>query len=51
KSLQEFHHPVQNERDLQYLICWVNSCLILHNMVIRFEEQKGEPLVAWAISE
>ncbi|KIK77560.1 hypothetical protein PAXRUDRAFT_41818, partial [Paxillus rubicundulus Ve08.2h10] len=37
QSLQELRHPVQNKQDLQYLICWVNSCLILHNMVICFE--------------
>ncbi|KIK78639.1 hypothetical protein PAXRUDRAFT_163439 [Paxillus rubicundulus Ve08.2h10] len=51
QSLWELHHPVQNEQDLKYLIFWVNSCLILHNMVIHFEEQKCEHSVAWAISE
>ncbi|KIK77433.1 hypothetical protein PAXRUDRAFT_166875, partial [Paxillus rubicundulus Ve08.2h10] len=51
QSLWDLHHPVQNEQDLQCLICWVNSCPVLHHMVIRFEEQKGEHSVAWAISE
>ncbi|KIK96930.1 hypothetical protein PAXRUDRAFT_137349 [Paxillus rubicundulus Ve08.2h10] len=51
QSLQELHHPVQQEWDPQYLIFWVNSCLIVHNMDIHFEELKGEHSVAWAISE
>ncbi|KIK75869.1 hypothetical protein PAXRUDRAFT_171437, partial [Paxillus rubicundulus Ve08.2h10] len=34
QSLQELHHPIRNEQELQYVIHWVNCCLILHNMVI-----------------
>ncbi|KIK82466.1 hypothetical protein PAXRUDRAFT_77190, partial [Paxillus rubicundulus Ve08.2h10] len=38
QSLHELRHPVGNEKELQYVIHWVNCCLILHNMIIRFEE-------------
>ncbi|KIK72377.1 hypothetical protein PAXRUDRAFT_39586, partial [Paxillus rubicundulus Ve08.2h10] len=50
QSLRELRHPLQNEKDLQYHIHWVNCCLILHNMIIRFEEG-GEQSLAWAIGE
>ncbi|KIK74822.1 hypothetical protein PAXRUDRAFT_174560, partial [Paxillus rubicundulus Ve08.2h10] len=39
QSLRELRHPVGNEKELQYVIHWVNCCLILHNMIIQFEER------------
>ncbi|KAF9223944.1 hypothetical protein BS17DRAFT_704638, partial [Gyrodon lividus] len=42
QSLWELCHP--------HLIHWVNCCLILHNMIVCFEEG-GEQSVSWAISE
>ncbi|KIK33474.1 hypothetical protein CY34DRAFT_65021, partial [Suillus luteus UH-Slu-Lm8-n1] len=39
QSLRELRHPMQNDNDLQYTSYWVMCCIILHNMVIRFEEQ------------
>ncbi|KIK77971.1 hypothetical protein PAXRUDRAFT_165259, partial [Paxillus rubicundulus Ve08.2h10] len=50
KSLREFCHHQKNEKDLQYHIHWANCCLILHNMIIHFEEG-GEQSLAWAIGE
>ncbi|KIK77500.1 hypothetical protein PAXRUDRAFT_166668, partial [Paxillus rubicundulus Ve08.2h10] len=44
QSLWEFHHPLQNEKDLQYHIHWVDCCLILHNMIIQFEEGSEQSL-------
>ncbi|KAG2343744.1 hypothetical protein BDR05DRAFT_860535, partial [Suillus weaverae] len=41
QSLQELRHPMQNENDLQYISYWVICCVILHNMIIRFEEHQG----------
>ncbi|KIK73859.1 hypothetical protein PAXRUDRAFT_177294, partial [Paxillus rubicundulus Ve08.2h10] len=32
-----------NEQELQYVIHWVNCCLILNNMVIQFEERQYGP--------
>ncbi|KIK74613.1 hypothetical protein PAXRUDRAFT_94559, partial [Paxillus rubicundulus Ve08.2h10] len=43
QSLQELRHPIQDEEELQYVIHWVNCCLILHNMVIQFEERRYGP--------
>ncbi|KIK94030.1 hypothetical protein PAXRUDRAFT_90392, partial [Paxillus rubicundulus Ve08.2h10] len=43
QSLRELHHLVRNEKELQYVIHWVNSCLILHNMIIRGEERRYGP--------
>ncbi|KAG2342375.1 hypothetical protein BDR05DRAFT_863774, partial [Suillus weaverae] len=37
QSLRELRHPMQNEDDLQYISYWVICCVILHNMIIRFE--------------
>lgn len=41
QSLQELWHPIQSEDDLQYMSYWVMCCIILHNMVIQFEENCG----------
>ncbi|KIK72730.1 hypothetical protein PAXRUDRAFT_180028, partial [Paxillus rubicundulus Ve08.2h10] len=42
------------EGDLHIVVYWVESCLILHNMVVWFEEQycdKMDRTTQWAISE
>ena len=41
QSLQELRHPLQHDKHLTYISYWVQCCLILHNMVIQFEEHCG----------
>ncbi|KIK76855.1 hypothetical protein PAXRUDRAFT_168574, partial [Paxillus rubicundulus Ve08.2h10] len=31
--------PVHSEKDLQYVVNWVICYLVLHNMIIQFEER------------
>ncbi|KIK76956.1 hypothetical protein PAXRUDRAFT_168291 [Paxillus rubicundulus Ve08.2h10] len=58
QSLQELWHSIHSTKDLQYAVNWVIFCLILHNMIIQFEEGwYGEKLVqrkeleTWARTE
>ncbi|KIJ67140.1 hypothetical protein HYDPIDRAFT_74457, partial [Hydnomerulius pinastri MD-312] len=37
QSLRELRHNIQTEADLHFAMYWVQCCLILHNMIIRFE--------------
>ncbi|KIK74626.1 hypothetical protein PAXRUDRAFT_175107, partial [Paxillus rubicundulus Ve08.2h10] len=39
QSLRELQLPVHSEKDLQYAVNWVICCLVLHNMIIQFEER------------
>ncbi|KIJ10706.1 hypothetical protein PAXINDRAFT_85636, partial [Paxillus involutus ATCC 200175] len=41
QSLCELCFQIQNENDLEYANAWVRSCLILHNMIVKFEEELG----------
>ncbi|KAG2051184.1 hypothetical protein BDR06DRAFT_854299, partial [Suillus hirtellus] len=41
QSLREIRLPLQHDRHLAYISYWVQCCLILHNMVIQFEEHHG----------
>lgn len=41
QCLRELRHPLQNDEQLKYHSYWIMCCLILHNMIIRFEEQRG----------
>ncbi|KIK75492.1 hypothetical protein PAXRUDRAFT_172694, partial [Paxillus rubicundulus Ve08.2h10] len=54
QSLCELHLWIQTEEDLHVAVYWVESCLILHNMIVQFEEGchgEMEGTVQWAISE
>ncbi|KIK86887.1 hypothetical protein PAXRUDRAFT_152516, partial [Paxillus rubicundulus Ve08.2h10] len=56
QSLCELHLQMQTEGDLHIHIVgyWVESCLILHDMVVWFEEQHCDEMdwtTQWAISE
>ncbi|KIN99226.1 hypothetical protein M404DRAFT_114857, partial [Pisolithus tinctorius Marx 270] len=39
QSLHELHLKIWNERDVKVAVYWVMCCIILHNMVIHFEEE------------
>ncbi|KIN98686.1 hypothetical protein M404DRAFT_157264, partial [Pisolithus tinctorius Marx 270] len=52
--LHELHLKIWNERDVKVAVYWVMCCIILHNMVICFEEEMVgsiEPSSRWAMEE
>ncbi|KIN94666.1 hypothetical protein M404DRAFT_167731, partial [Pisolithus tinctorius Marx 270] len=54
QSLRELCLKIRNERDVKVAVYWVMCCIILHNMVIRFEEEMVgivEPSSQWAMEE
>ncbi|KIK98293.1 hypothetical protein PAXRUDRAFT_134487, partial [Paxillus rubicundulus Ve08.2h10] len=52
QSLRELQIPIHSAKDVQYAVNWVICCLILHNMIIQFEERRyGEKLVQRKESE
>lgn len=40
QSLRELRINIQTEKDLQIAVHWIKCCLILHNMIIRFETRR-----------
>jgi len=55
QSLRELHLKMKTDDDLHIAMYWITCCMILHNMVIRFEakrrEELGEGMMGWAIAE
>ncbi|KIK74090.1 hypothetical protein PAXRUDRAFT_176723, partial [Paxillus rubicundulus Ve08.2h10] len=54
QSLRELRLQMKTEDDLFIAMYWVECCLILHNMIIQFEEQREGQLrgtMDWAIAE
>ena len=52
QSLHELCLQIRTEQDLQIVVYWVECCLILHNMIIRFESTLGvESTAGWAMNE
>ncbi|KIO11381.1 hypothetical protein M404DRAFT_127245 [Pisolithus tinctorius Marx 270] len=55
QSLQELRFKVNKDSDLHVTVYWIMCCMILHNMVIRFESDRrdtlGEGTMRWAIRE
>ena len=54
QSLHELHVKIQTEKDIKVAIYWIMLCIILHNMIIHFEEEMGnriEPTTEWALEE
>ncbi|KIK77202.1 hypothetical protein PAXRUDRAFT_167530, partial [Paxillus rubicundulus Ve08.2h10] len=41
QSLCELCFQIQSEDDLEYANAWVRSCLVLHNMIVKFEDELG----------
>lgn len=39
QSLKELQVPVHNSKQHRYLMFWIISCLILHNLIIRHQEE------------
>jgi hypothetical protein len=54
QSLRELRFRIQGEKDLDFAVHWIKCCIILHNMIIRFEtdhrKQDGtyESSLKWA---
>ncbi|KIM56459.1 hypothetical protein SCLCIDRAFT_52193, partial [Scleroderma citrinum Foug A] len=51
QSLRELRVKIQTEKDIKVAVYWIMSCIILHNMIICFEEEMGnrvEPTTEWA---
>ena len=46
QSLRELRLNIRKEKDVQIAVHWIQCCIILHNMIIRFEnhhrKQDGE---------
>ena len=52
QSLCELHLQIHLLKDLRITVYWVQCCLILHNMMIRFEEKlQLQSTESWAIQE
>ena len=52
QSLCELRLHIQSQDDLKYAMHWVQCCIILHNMIIQFEEKLGkETSTNWAWKE
>lgn len=54
QSLHELRMKIQTKKDVKVAVYWVMSCIILHNMIIRFEEEMGdriESTTEWAVEE
>ncbi|KIK24428.1 hypothetical protein PISMIDRAFT_47064, partial [Pisolithus microcarpus 441] len=41
QSLWEMHFQIQNQWDLNFVNMWMWCCLILHNMILKIEEDLG----------
>ncbi|KIK11569.1 hypothetical protein PISMIDRAFT_122415 [Pisolithus microcarpus 441] len=51
QSLRELRLHMSKDNDLHIAAYWITTCIILHNMIIRFEERLGEETTQWAIGE
>jgi hypothetical protein len=51
QSLQELQHNIQTAKDLQFIVHWIQCCIILHNMIIRLEANHNQDSQAWAQKE
>ncbi|KAG2155173.1 uncharacterized protein EDB93DRAFT_1101766 [Suillus bovinus] len=41
QSLKDLQQNINSADDLRAAVHWIQYCLILHNMIIQFEEQRG----------
>lgn len=52
QSLCELRLQIRKNEDLHVATYWITCCMILHNMIIHFEEQRrdklGGGMMAWA---
>ena len=52
QTLQSLHLQMNSLKDVQIAIHWIQCCLILHNMIIWFEDKLNvESTIQWAIQE
>ncbi|KIK91273.1 hypothetical protein PAXRUDRAFT_149857, partial [Paxillus rubicundulus Ve08.2h10] len=54
QSLHELQFQMRTKKDVHIVLCWIMCCMILHNMILHFDEQQAgtvEPTMEWVISE
>ncbi|KIK29873.1 hypothetical protein PISMIDRAFT_88220, partial [Pisolithus microcarpus 441] len=51
QSLWELRLHMGKDNDLHVAVYWITTCIILHNMIVHFEETLGEDTTQWAIGE
>jgi hypothetical protein len=51
QSLRELRHNIQKRKDFQITMHWIQCCIILHNMIIRFEANHSKDSQTWAYQE
>ncbi|KIK16359.1 hypothetical protein PISMIDRAFT_113593 [Pisolithus microcarpus 441] len=51
QSLRELRLHMSKDNDLHIAAYWITACIILHNMIIRFEERLGKETTQWVIGE
>jgi hypothetical protein len=51
QSLRELRHNIQTANDFKFTVHWIQCCIILHNMIIRFEANHNQDSQAWAQQE
>jgi hypothetical protein len=49
--LHELRLQMNSLKDIQISVYWVQACIILHNMIICFEEIHDSSMTTWAIQE
>ncbi|KIK19863.1 hypothetical protein PISMIDRAFT_42112, partial [Pisolithus microcarpus 441] len=45
--LQELRLHMGKDNNLHIAVYWITTCIILHNMIIHFEEKLGEETMQW----
>ncbi|KIK18494.1 hypothetical protein PISMIDRAFT_33174, partial [Pisolithus microcarpus 441] len=49
QSLWELRLHMGKDNNLHIAVYWITTCIILHNMIVHFEETLGKDTTQWAI--